>query len=57
MAPDSQVNVPMGQLGGAAPELADLNAIWSGLALTQIPEASAALLGVVGALAFWRRRR
>lgn len=57
VAPDGQVNVAMGQLGGDPSELPDLNAIWGGLALTQIPEPSCLLLGGLASLALWRRRR
>jgi len=57
LALDSQVNVVMGQLGGAALEQSDGNAIWQGIMLSQIPEPTSALLGGVAALALLRRRR
>ncbi len=57
VAPDNQVNVVFGQLGGAASETADTNAIWQGIMLSQIPEPSTAMLGGVAALALLRRRR
>ena len=56
-APDAQVNVVMGQLFGLGPELADLNAIWQGITLEQIPEPSAGVLAGVGLLGLLRRRR
>jgi len=57
LAPDSTVNVAMGQLGGTGLERGDGNAIWQGIMLSQIPEPSSALLGGVAALALLRRRR
>ena len=57
VAPDNQVNVAFGQLGGAAPETIDTNAIWQGIMLSAIPEPSTAMLGGVAALALLRRRR
>jgi len=57
LALDSQVNVVMGQLGGAPLEQTDGNAIWQGIMLSQIPEPTSPLLGGVAALALLRRRR
>ena len=60
VAPDAQVNVVMGQLGGVDPGFGpgvDRNAIWAGIMLSQIPEPSTAMLGGVAALALLRRRR
>jgi hypothetical protein len=57
VAPDNQVNVQMGQLGGLGPELIDRNAIWAGITLSQIPEPATPLLAGVAMLGLLRRRR
>jgi hypothetical protein len=57
IAPDNQVNVVMGQLFGAGPEMPDRNAIWSGIILSQIPEPPALAFGTIAVIGSSRRRR